>query len=611
MGNNKAREPDRNNSKKKANKKALSMEKKAESINESDSETKAINDSKRDNGSEDVIHTQIIKKDNPFYECSSSGEESVHRNGNGAKMSNESTGEESEEQLLQPREGRRPSERRHSSIATSKDSSPDLPLRSVPVSGNGKKVQILEASKVSEGQGRTFIAYAIKFGDNIVKRRYSDFESLRKVLIKLFPMTLIPPIPEKQSITSYGKAMTNSKSNYILPAESADSVDLSMSVINGPVTKNDEKLIRHRIRMLTSFLNRILKTEEITKTSIIFDFLDPNNKNWNDLMTSSPTISSLPKSVLQCNPIDPTNTTKAHTFLPIPSSSNQLLVTKESQPSIEGDEFTKIENEYKKYQQLLQTGVYKYSRAMTKELNHSREDLKGISSQFAQFSSDESKNESGIAELLSHSSDTYDILYENLENLVGKLHYNINEPLSECVHMATAVRELIHYRKLKVIQRDILERDIFHKRGQLKKFQQLENSNKHIDNMVDNQIPTSEVVNLSRPGGPNSYTGKVMNKFSQLANIIKDSMNYQDQDPTTAVKALEKEIHQLEESLRVANSDLIIITETLKNTELPRFIKERNEELIQVFKNYSKYMKQNAEKNLKIWKELQKQIAES
>ncbi|CAI4322146.1 BAM_G0007810.mRNA.1.CDS.1 [Saccharomyces cerevisiae] len=35
-------------------------------------------------------------------------------------------------------------------------------------------------------------------------------------------------------------------------------------------------------------------------------------------------------SILQCNPLDPTNTTRIHAMLPIPGSSSQLLLNKES-----------------------------------------------------------------------------------------------------------------------------------------------------------------------------------------------------------------------------------------------------------------------------------------
>ena len=102
-------------------------------------------------------------------------------------------------------------------------------------------------------------------------------------------MTLIPPIPEKQSIKNYGKSITGSSSKYLLPSEGSGSVDLSLSVIHASVNNSDEKLIRHRIRMLTEFLNKLLTNEEITKTSIITDFLDPNNHNWHEFVNSSST----------------------------------------------------------------------------------------------------------------------------------------------------------------------------------------------------------------------------------------------------------------------------------------------------------------------------------
>ena len=53
-------------------------------------------------------------------------------------------------------------------------------------------------------------------------------------------MTLIPPIPEKQSIKNYGKSITGSSSKYLLPSEGSGSVDLSLSVIHASVNNSDE-----------------------------------------------------------------------------------------------------------------------------------------------------------------------------------------------------------------------------------------------------------------------------------------------------------------------------------------------------------------------------------
>ncbi|CEP61476.1 Atg20p LALA0_S03e03708g [Lachancea lanzarotensis] len=555
-----------------------------------------------------MVHTEIFEQDNPF-----SGQQARRGETNGTGLKDQKRVLQNPNKVFEDDDDGAPMLLGHGTRSSSSGSIEMSPAASDNVDRGvrrpGDEVYILEASKASEGQGRTFIAYTIKHGDATVRRRYSDFESLRKILIKLFPMTLIPPIPEKQSITSFGRAMAGSKSSYLLPSETAGSVDLSLSVINGAVNTNDEKLIRHRIRMLTSFLNRLLRNEEITKTSIVSDFLDPNNSNWNDVITSSATISSLPKSVLLCNPLDPTNTTRAHAFLPIPSSSTQLLLNKEllansAQDDTE-DGFSKIEQEYRRYEHIMENGFYKYNKRITKNLYAMRQDMKELSEAFAAFSNDQ-KRGAELAEQLSHLSNVFDESSLELESVVGKLYYNINEPLSEAVHMAGAAQELLRYRKLKSMQKSILSRTLLYRKAQLKKLQEKETEAKKIDAFVEQQLAGSEHVNLKHPEA-RSYSGKLMNKINKLATMVKDTVNYQESDPATAIENLEKDIAQLSESLDVSERDLDTISTTIKNFELPKFCTSRNSEVSEILKNYSRYLKAHAEKNLKIWKDVKEQ----
>ncbi|SCU96914.1 LAFA_0G08790g1_1 [Lachancea sp. 'fantastica'] len=555
-----------------------------------------------------MVHTEIFEQDNPF-----SGQETrrIETNGKGFRdpkrvLQNPNKAFEDDDDgppMVLGRGTRSSSSGSIDMSPAASDNDQRDPRR------HGDEVYILEASKASEGQGRTYIAYTIKHGESMVRRRYSDFESLRKILIKLFPMTLIPPIPEKQSITSFGRAMAGSKSSYLLPSETAGSVDLSLSVINGAVNTNDEKLIRHRIRMLTSFLNRLLRNEEITKTSIVSDFLDPNNSNWNDVITSSATISSLPKSVLLCNPLDPTNTTRARAFLPIPSSSTQLLLNKEilanSTPDETEDGFTKIEQEYRRYEHIMENGFYKYNKRITKNLYAMRQDMKELSEAFAAFSNDQ-KRGAELVEQLSHLSNAFDESSLELESIVGKLYYNINEPLSEAVHMAGAAQELLRYRKLKSMQKSIVSRTLLYRKAQLKKLQEKETEAKKIDALVEQQMAGSGHVNLKHPEA-RSYSGKFMNKINKLATMVKDTVNYQESDPATAIENLEKDIAQLSESLEVSERDLETISTTIRNFELPKFCTSRNSEVSEILKNYSRYLKAHAEKNLKIWKDVKEQ----
>lgn len=83
-----------------------------------------------------------------------------------------------------------------------------------------------------------------------VRRRYSDFYSLRNALVQLHPTLIIPPIPEKHTMADYAAKPTKAK--------------------------EDEAIIDYRKRMLTSFLNRCRKMKHVREDTVFTRFLDPN-----------------------------------------------------------------------------------------------------------------------------------------------------------------------------------------------------------------------------------------------------------------------------------------------------------------------------------------------
>lgn len=576
-----------------------------------------------------MIHTAIIEKDNPFIE-----EQVKDKNENehmeviatqrSQKLQNPNKIYENKNEDLLPLGqsnslSPKQTELTSSSFNSSNESSKDTEIlyqqtTEVNSMNRKNKVQILEANKISEGQGRTYIAYMVKYENSTVSRRYSDFESLRNILVRLFPIVLVPPIPKKQSIKNYSKSITGSNSKYLLPSDDVGSVDLSLSVINGSVTNSDEKLIRHRIRMLTRFLNRVLENPEISKTSIITDFLEPNNTNWNDFVASSAAFSSLPKNLLNSNPLDPTNTTRIYVCLPVPSST-QLMIPKDVSPGTKNttqskDSFQVIEQEYKRYEHLLEEGVYKYNKRVTKNLHDLRFDYKEIGEVAANFSA-ATDQDSYIQEQLSYVSDVYTESAILLEKLVSRLYYNVNEPLNEFVGMAGSAKDLIKFRKLKFIQNEMIKKSLNSRRNQLDKLQAQNSNFEEIDSVINEEIAKSQQISFERPKTESKgYGGKLFNKFNKLASLVKESVNYQEVDPRVTVTNLKREIQELEESLRVTEPDLNVISDIIKHEELAKFEKEREAEFSGILRRHANYMRSFAEKNLELWKNLKKQQTE-
>jgi hypothetical protein len=84
-----------------------------------------------------------------------------------------------------------------------------------------------------------------------VRRRYSEFASLRDALARLHPTLIIPPIPEKHTMADYAANPTKAK--------------------------QDQQMIDYRKRMLAVFLNRCRRMEDVRNDGVWWRFLDPNS----------------------------------------------------------------------------------------------------------------------------------------------------------------------------------------------------------------------------------------------------------------------------------------------------------------------------------------------
>ncbi|KAI7899116.1 uncharacterized protein BX663DRAFT_518824 [Cokeromyces recurvatus] len=160
------------------------------------------------------------------------------------------------------------------------------------------KIVNAEKTRSDNSTNNSFVVYIIEINniEEHVKRRYSEFESFRKSLVKLYPTTCIPPIPEKHSLSDY-------------------------------TLKDTGAMIEKRKRMLERFLNRIASHPILNQEHIFHRFLNTED-SWTDI-ANTPPLSTLPKdpllpnyftiSSLTSNPIQQNNS-----IIPVPSSSYTL-----------------------------------------------------------------------------------------------------------------------------------------------------------------------------------------------------------------------------------------------------------------------------------------------
>ncbi|KAL2355772.1 hypothetical protein BJ546DRAFT_971708 [Cryomyces antarcticus] len=361
-------------------------------------------------------------------------------------------------------------------------------------------IEITHAGKNAEGGGG-YIAYTIRTGDLEVRRRYSEFASLRQALVNLHPTLIIPPIPEKHSIADYAAKPTKAK-------EDAGIIDL-------------------RRRMLAVFLNRCRKMKEVREDGVWWRFLDPN-ASWSEVLHSHP-VASIPKNNMKAPPLDPANPTPAHNFLPVPSSSAKLKSsgstsstgTPTSPPphaslassashTIPGPQvfgrfpptperlseqeldpyFVSFESSSRELEALLQGSMEKVNQRTIQHLVNLSDALADMGARYNGFSLSEASPT--LATAIEKTGQACDATYIATRDLASTLSASFAEPMRESAQFAGVVRSVLRYRVLKRVQQDMTRSELESKKTTLDSLERSELEAKRIDQYLSSTgVPSS------------------------------------------------------------------------------------------------------------------------
>ncbi|KAI1261124.1 hypothetical protein F5Y18DRAFT_402656 [Xylariaceae sp. FL1019] len=338
-------------------------------------------------------------------------------------------------------------------------------------------ILITDAGKSMESGGKA-IVYTIRTGDLEVRRRYSEFASLRDALTKLHPTLIIPPIPEKHTMADYAANPTNAK--------------------------QDQQIIDLRKRMLAVFLNRCRRMEQVREDGILWRFLDPN-VSWNEILHSHP-LSSIPKSILKAPPLDTANPTLAHSYLPVPGSSAKLKspVNPPPAPVFEGTNtfasqvlrrfppdthdlseqeldpyFIAFEASIKELETALTGPMEKVNRRTLSHLSSLAGDLSDLGAKFNAFALSEPSG--ALAAAIERVGQAADSSYIATEELSSSLGANFAEPMRENAQFAGVVRSVLRYRVLKRVQQEMTNDDLIKKQALLVQLESSEAEAKRIE----------------------------------------------------------------------------------------------------------------------------------
>ncbi|KAF3770575.1 hypothetical protein M406DRAFT_285322 [Cryphonectria parasitica EP155] len=361
-------------------------------------------------------------------------------------------------------------------------------------------ILITDAGKSLESGGR-YIVYTIRTGDLEVRRRYSEFASLRDALCRLHPTLIIPPIPEKHTMADYAANPTNAK--------------------------QDQQIIDLRKRMLAVFLNRCRKMEQVRTDGVWWRFLDPN-ASWNEVLHSHP-VASIPKSVYKAPPLDPANPTPAHSYLPVPATSARLK-SQGIGPSAEAafgtssdpglarfppdnanlseqeldPYFTSFETSIKELEQLLMGPMEKVNRRTLSHLSTLSSDLSELGAKYNAFAL--SEQDPTLGPVIERVGQAVDMSYVATEELSTSLGASFAEPMRENAQFAGVVRSVLKYRVLKRVQQEMTNDELNKKRLLLDQLERSEAEARRIDQYLSGsqQIqPPRRSTNSQEP--PNSH----------------------------------------------------------------------------------------------------------
>lgn len=283
-------------------------------------------------------------------------------------------------------------------------------------------IRIANAERIADG-GSYYIAYHIHFARNDVRRRYSEFESLRLALSRLYPTVLVPPIPEKHSIAQYATKQTRAK--------------------------EDSHIIEKRKRMLQSFLNRIVSHPILASEHVFHRFLE-RDTNWSEVLNSPP-LSTLPKnplaaSTININGSDPTS----------PTSSTPLII---GQPVIKpgplatlkhpDPHFVRAEEFTANFQTLLSGPLTKAQKGLQRRLSENAKDFGELGAVYNGFSLTESN---GLAEAIEKVGQAVDISYMALGDLSIGFEEDMAEPLEEYIKYSAIAQRVLKHRTTKHLQ---------------------------------------------------------------------------------------------------------------------------------------------------------------
>lgn len=528
-------------------------------------------------------------------------------------------------------------------------------------------VHIVEAGKSNEGMANSlkkYVVYTIRLYSSsnpseevLTRRRYSDFESLRHVLSKIFPVVIVPPIPPKNyfsfsvlnglvnsniSSASNGASSPNQGTSPHSTQPSDHTLLLSYSYINSKHL-NKARLIDHRKRLLSNFLNNCISIPQIRNLDFFTKFLDPSS-NWSDEIAL---ISShLPRSVYQLNPENGLKTDPIYSHLPLPTSQHSLglsflnkkyLAEKTtrflsaaaaSDPATHSPDSSPDEEHNPSTPanaKLFETDSSVKTASLDEINKKIMDNFIGISGDyvelgvvfnaFALILADSLKvslpvkptddDDIKLDTIFDKIGVAFDRSYIAINALVSELETKFSEPLGEAVQYSVTLQSMKKYQRRKNRQKKLVDQEIDDKNKEIKQLMRA--------NPTDTVLPPDQGSNQGSHPATTSPGAKsrLFPNMSSLKKITKYVSDIIDQNPEETrrqrIVQLQKKTAILEKCQTIMLQDIAYISDEMEKN-LSAFQGEELKTIFKILLNYNSILMSWAKKTIDIWEEIKEEV---
>ncbi|KAI9176156.1 Sorting nexin, cytoplasm-to-vacuole targeting pathway/endosomal sorting [Blastocladiella emersonii ATCC 22665] len=466
-------------------------------------------------------------------------------------------------------------------------------------------IRVVDTPKAHDGSGSSYTAYVIKYGDRELKRRYSEFASLRKCLGKLYPTQVIPPIPEKHSLADYATKQTRAK--------------------------QDRVIIDKRKRMLQLFLNRIAWHPILSTEHLFHRFLEPGVL-WSDILHSAK-VTTLPKSSAASGVggvgvvggvvvgaggsagVAGAGSSLAASFL----STLTSAATGNSGPPATAvknpdPKFVQIEEFTLKFESILRDQLEKAHRRLGKRYVELSTDYTELAAAYNALSLSEAP---AVASALDHVERAFNHHHGSIANLARQLDEVVGEPLHEYVQFVEVIKGVLRHRTEHQLAFEATCDALEAKRAYLAQLEKMEAEAQRLSDALRREgdptaTPSGTLGGSSSPAPAKKASssggmgGGFVSALSERFTAILDA------DPAATRRhnlAKTRDVMALLEAQREKQSNDVVQASAAIAQDLDRFQQQKARDLRDMLLRTARAHAEFARKNLALWHDARREVS--